>query len=363
MKKVISFILVLCLMVSIFAVNVSALSPALRKYGDINGNGHLDVVDVTMIQQSLAKVITLTDFQTELADANDDSGVSVLDATMIQQCLAKIINELPRESYPYISIVNIQAVTRSIPDSRVVPGSQVTFTVHASVINGPNSFGELRYEYDLSSRLNQVSHFEATDSNEFTYTFPKAGTYILKIKAIDKAYDCVDEEYIVYDVAEEYPYDSDFLYIEYDDKRPEYALNSYPTKPENADIEYETIYSKSCIYDTNNMVYGDCFEFACVIDSREQYDAVFKIENAQLDDKFFEDYSLIGIATCLSCHEAEGVLDVVCVSDDTLYFDVNEYLDIPEGMGVSPTTPGCVIIAKVSKADIEGVSDIDWIIG
>lgn len=361
MKKVISFVLVLVLLLSLLVVNVSALSPALRTYGDINGNGHLDVVDATMIQQSLAKIIDLTDFQYELADVNDDGYVTVLDAYVIQQYKAKIITELPRESYPYISIVNIQSVTRSIPDSRAQAGSEVTFTVHASVINGPNDLGELRYEYDLSSSTNGTKHFEATDSNEFSFTFEKAGIYILRIKAIDKTYDGVDEEYIIYDVAEEYPYDSDFVYVEYDDKRPEYALNSYPTKPENADIGYETVYAKSCIYDTTNMVYGDCFEFACVIDSREQYDAVFKIENAELDDKFFEDYSLIGIATCLSCHQAEGVLDAVCVSGDTLYIDVNEYIDIPEGMGVSPTEPGCVIIAKVSKADVESVSDIDWI--
>ncbi len=362
MKKVISVILALCFMMSLMVVNVSALTPALRKYGDINGNGQVDVMDATLIQRHLAKIITLTDFQNRLSDVNDDGNVSVLDATMIQQYKAKIISELPREAVPYISIVDIKAVTRSIPDSRAEAGSEVSFTVHASAINGPNNFGELRYEYDLSSSTNGTKHFEATDSNVFTFTFPKAGIYILKIKAIDKAYDCVDEEYIIYEVSEEYPYESDFVYVEYDDKKPEYVLNSYPTKPEDCDIEYEMMYSKSCIYDFGQMLNNSGrYDFACVIDSKEQYDAVFKIENAELDDEFFEEYSLIGITTTLSCHQAEGVLDSVCVKGDTLYIDVDEYLDLPEGMGVSPTAPGCILIAKVSKADVYGVTDIDWI--
>lgn len=362
MKKLISFILVLVLMLSLLSINTLALSPALRDYGDINNNGQVDIMDATLIQRYLAKVITFTDFQTKLADVSDDGGVSILDATMIQQYKAKIISELPRNPVPYISIVNIKAVTRSIHDSRVEEGTEVSFTVHASVINGPNDFGELRYEYDLSSSTNGTKHFEATDSNVFTFTFPKAGIYVLHIRAYDKEYDCKDEAHIVYEVAESYPYDSDFVYVEYDDKKPEYALNSYPKKPENCDIEYEMMYSKSCIYNAGEMLNNSGrYDFACLIDSKEQYDAVFKIENDKYDDAFFEENSLVAIVTYLSCHEAEGVLDCVCVNGDALYIDVNEYLDLPDGMGVSPTTPNCILIAKVSKADVAGVSDIDWI--
>ena len=44
MKKLISFILVLVLMLSLLSINTLALSPALRDYGDINNNQIADAI-------------------------------------------------------------------------------------------------------------------------------------------------------------------------------------------------------------------------------------------------------------------------------------------------------------------------------
>lgn len=362
MKKIIALILVLVFLFSVATVSAFAADPKLYKYGDVSGDDAVTVGDATILQRHIAKVITLSDFRYSLADVNDDGNVNVMDATFIQQYVAKIIPEIPREPIPVLSLVNIKAVTRSIPDSRAVVGEEISFTVHATIESTSGENAQLSYEYDLrGTTYPSIKHFEASDSNVFTYTFQKAGTYRIAIKAYDKVYDGYDEEYIVYDVAESYPYESDFVYVEYNDKRPEYALDR-PVKPENCDVEYEMMYSESHIMSgiserLNTNRYAD---FACIIDSKEQYDAVFKVDSDKYDDEFFEENSLIGIVTYLSCYEAEGVLGSVCVDGDTLFISVYESLDLPPGMGVSPVEPFCILIAKVSKADVENVTDIDW---
>ncbi len=361
MKKIVSLLLALVFLMSVATVSAFALDPKLCKYGDVSGDDAVTVGDATIIQRHLAKVITLSDFRYSLADVNDDGNVNVIDATFIQQYVAKIIPEIPREPIPVLSLVHISAVTRSVPDSRVVEGTEVSFTVHSTLNLEPDVNSRLSYEYDLiGTTTPSIKHFEVSDSNVFTYTFPKAGTYRIAIKVYDKLYDGYDEEYIVYDVAESYPYESDFVYVEYNDKRPEYALNR-PVKPENCEIEYEMMYSESHIMSGfSERLKTDRSNFACIIDSKEQYDKVFKVDSDKYDDEFFEGNSLIGIVTNLSCYEAEGVLGGACVDGDTLFINVYEYLDLPPDMGVSPVEPCCILIAKVSKADVKNVTDIDW---
>ncbi|MBQ7132938.1 MAG: dockerin type I repeat-containing protein [Ruminococcus sp.] len=362
MKKIIALLLALVFLMSVATVSAFALDPKPYKYGDVSGDDAVTVGDATIIQRHLAKVVTLSDFRYSLADVNDDGNVNVVDATFIQQYVAKIITEIPREPIFVLSVVNISSVTRSVPDSRVVGGTEVSFTVHSTFNLEPDVNSRLSYEYDLkSTTAPSIKHFEATDSNVFTYTFPKAGIYVISVKAYDKLYDGYDEAYIVYHVNESYPFDNDFVYVEYDDKRPEYALDR-PVKPENCDIEYEMMYSESHIMSGySERLNTDRSGFACVIDTKEQYDNVFKVDSDKYDDGFFKENSLIGIVTNLGCLEAEGVLGSVCVDGDTLFINVYESLDLPPGMGGSPVEPFCILIAKVSKSDVENVTDIDWV--
>ncbi|MBQ8860979.1 MAG: hypothetical protein IJ015_06575 [Ruminococcus sp.] len=361
MKKLISLLLVIAVMLSTSVLSAFAISPILYDYGDVNKNGAVEVVDATLIQQHLAKLTYLTDLQFQLCDVNDDGEVNIFDASFVQQYVAKIITELPRDPISVLSVVDIKAVTRSIPDSKAVVGEEISFTVHADLNFKEDENSNLAYAFELKGITHpKIQYTEKSDSNVFSYTFPEAGTYRIVAKAYDKVYDGYDESYIVYEVAESYPYDSDFVYVEYEDKISEYALNSKPTKPENSDIDYSMLHSQSTIYNISTMTYADCYDFACVIDTKEQYDVIFKFDNDAYDDKFFEENSLVAIVSYTSCHEAKGALDCVCVENDTLYIDVNEYLPDPE-LGVSPTEPCCILIAKVSKSDVESVTDIDWL--
>ncbi len=67
-------------------------------YGDVNGDGEVAVIDATLIQRHIAKLITLTEEQLERAMVRGDEELTVMDATLIQQHVAKIINKFPVET-------------------------------------------------------------------------------------------------------------------------------------------------------------------------------------------------------------------------------------------------------------------------
>ena len=58
--------------------------------GDVDRDGQITIIDVTMTQQYLAKLIELDKQQLILADVDKDGTLSIVDTTMIQQSLAKL---------------------------------------------------------------------------------------------------------------------------------------------------------------------------------------------------------------------------------------------------------------------------------
>lgn len=61
--------------------------------GDVNGDGEIGVIDATLVQRAVAKLVTLDETETACADVNGDGEISVLDATTIQYYVAKLITE------------------------------------------------------------------------------------------------------------------------------------------------------------------------------------------------------------------------------------------------------------------------------
>lgn len=53
--------------------------------GDVNLDGHVDVIDATEINKYIVSISTLSDVQRELADYNHDGKINVVDATEIQK--------------------------------------------------------------------------------------------------------------------------------------------------------------------------------------------------------------------------------------------------------------------------------------
>ena len=65
------------------------------KLGDANGDGSVNINDVTTIQRHLAELETLEGIYLHAADANQDGTVDIVDATAIQMYLAEYEMDYP----------------------------------------------------------------------------------------------------------------------------------------------------------------------------------------------------------------------------------------------------------------------------
>ena len=88
MKKFISVLLVVAMMVCSFSVVASA-----AKLGDVNGDGKVTASDALYVLQAAAGSRTLTADQKKKADYNKDVNVTAIDARKILQVVAALIPE------------------------------------------------------------------------------------------------------------------------------------------------------------------------------------------------------------------------------------------------------------------------------
>ena len=92
-KKIISLILALMLALSCFtclgSVNAFAAGDAKLQVGDANGDGDVDIDDVTYIQMYLAgRQPGATDEQIKAMDVNGDGGTTLDDVVLLAQFVA-----------------------------------------------------------------------------------------------------------------------------------------------------------------------------------------------------------------------------------------------------------------------------------
>jgi hypothetical protein len=63
--------------------------------GDANGDGYVNISDVTDIQRAVAEIGTLDDLRKKAADVNGDGVVTIDDATLLQMYLAEYETAYP----------------------------------------------------------------------------------------------------------------------------------------------------------------------------------------------------------------------------------------------------------------------------
>lgn len=68
------------------------------KYGDVNNDGKVNVIDANLVRRAAAKMVTLTEEQTVAADVDGNGRINVVDANLIRRHAAKIISKFPVES-------------------------------------------------------------------------------------------------------------------------------------------------------------------------------------------------------------------------------------------------------------------------
>lgn len=78
------------------SINVNSDKPD-YKYGDLNGNGVIDITDATYVQQIAAEVFKPTNTQKICGDVNGSGTIEITDATLIQMYVAEMINIFPVE--------------------------------------------------------------------------------------------------------------------------------------------------------------------------------------------------------------------------------------------------------------------------
>lgn len=121
MKKLVSLILTVCMIFSLFVCGTAAASENKTTavsantgalIGDANGDGKLSISDATAVQRHLASLELLSEEQLQLAKVSGNTELTVTDATLIQKKVAKMIDKFPLEEQ--------QASTESGKDTLVV---------------------------------------------------------------------------------------------------------------------------------------------------------------------------------------------------------------------------------------------------
>ena len=93
-KRLISLLLIAALTLSVF-LGVSVSTAAAQLYGDVDGDDDVTILDVTLIQRSLAGIIQLDEAAQTRGDVDADDELTIRDATMIQRYLAGVISQFP----------------------------------------------------------------------------------------------------------------------------------------------------------------------------------------------------------------------------------------------------------------------------
>lgn len=91
-KRFLSMILMIALLLSVI---VSADASAAN--GDVDNDGDVESIDVTLIQRHLASVLTLDEAAQQRGCVSGGSALSIVDATLIQRYLAKAIDRFPAQ--------------------------------------------------------------------------------------------------------------------------------------------------------------------------------------------------------------------------------------------------------------------------
>ncbi|MBQ4156191.1 MAG: hypothetical protein IJD90_05250 [Clostridia bacterium] len=87
MKRILSLILSVIMMISALSISVSAAD--VIRYGDVNDDGVIDTIDLLKLRQKVAKIIGNNDINRNNADINADTFINTMDINYLRQHLIK----------------------------------------------------------------------------------------------------------------------------------------------------------------------------------------------------------------------------------------------------------------------------------
>ena len=204
MKRIISIIISAVIIFSLCAVGTNA---AIRIYdyiyGDVDGNGEVDIADASLIRRIDLRIGEFEDWQIAAADYDRDGEANIIDATFVQRksinafvpdtCGGKFSDEnriyFYRQSY-----LSGKAMT-GVPVSFIAEcasGTMVDYYFSVKFLNGTSVYGAEIYEKSVSGEESPYTYEEdgsygryLTEAS-FTYSFENIGWYIVTIHTVDK---------------------------------------------------------------------------------------------------------------------------------------------------------------------------------
>lgn len=98
MKKLTGLFLLIIISLSVISAGASETTagPSIM-WGDANGDGFVNINDVTCIQRHVAELETIPEENRQTALVSGETTLSVQDATLIQQYLAELLERFPAE--------------------------------------------------------------------------------------------------------------------------------------------------------------------------------------------------------------------------------------------------------------------------
>ena len=147
MKRTIFLLTAAILMSSVVTAGASEAAPL---WGDANGDGIVNIRDVTCIQRHVAEMENITDKNLQAALVSGEKTLSIQDATLIQQYLAELIDRFPAEEKQEVinMTINNTPVTVAWEDNEAVAALKAAvksepLTISMSMYGGFEQVGSL----------------------------------------------------------------------------------------------------------------------------------------------------------------------------------------------------------------------------
>jgi len=362
MKKLVSLIVVILLIITALALPADAISVR-YKYGDVTKDNSIDVIDATQIQRYLTALSEMSGLECALADFDNDGEVSVLDATAIQMYNVGLISN-PHGDIKFLNLyVEIEDIDiKSAYGTPLLENKAVVFDVlFDEVYNlSDDLHRKIEYVYTITGITDETFYVQHEDSGypSISCSFKKAGVYEIKV---DIKKQSTKDKYSFtkrFEVFPAYEFDGK-RFVDYANGQS-YVQYQYPEAPKDTTaIDYKVeVDSRAMDLDAGYGASSVSEHFVALVNSKKEYDSLFETNNNKFDDDFFKTRSLVVAVSPGFDHYDYSSIVNINTKDSELYVKVVYGNCNPDPNTAAPTAPTWYSFVSVDKADVLGITTV-----
>lgn len=364
MRRLVSVLLATALIIMAFVMPADALVVDYR-YGDINKDNEVDVLDAAQIQKHCADILVLEHIEYALADFDNDRDVSVLDATAIQKYSADLI-ENPRddtneylEHYVEIEDIKIEAVTGANLLAEKAIDFEIIFDDVYTALNDKNARYVFTFKGITDEDFLKEYRRDIYTKPNVGVSFENPGIYEVEVKVYNLNRVGVYSFNKRFEILEKFEFDQ-MRFV--DNTYHGIYQEAFPKAPADAtELSYELVFDNSEFHIDG---YGECTYsdyFVALVHTKAEYDALFDINNTKFDDEFFEDKSLVVAVTMGLDYYDYFTIRGISYIDDVMYVKV-VHGNSNDDLTAAPMCPRWYSFASVDKADVEHIESLQRVI-